>query len=82
MVELSRRGYFDEEGVFHKCGLPIEKVDPSMVHVHVCGLPFMELPLDRPGTCRHNWFERESKARADRGRRGPAVDASAGRTPT
>lgn len=52
---------FDEQGVFHKCGLPTDKQDPTMVHIHVCGLPFMELPLDRPGTCRYNWRDGEEE---------------------
>lgn len=54
---------FDEEGVFHKCGLPTESHDLTILHIHVCGLPFMELPLDRPGTCKHSWVDDEEKAR-------------------
>jgi hypothetical protein len=34
--------------------------DQTLVHVHVCGLPFMRLPLDQPGTCRYNWIDEES----------------------
>jgi hypothetical protein len=65
MVQLCSRVCF-ADGAWHKCGLPVERLDPTMVHVHVCGLPFMKLPLDRIGTCRYTWMSEEEKAKLDR----------------
>lgn len=47
----------DKEGRLHKCGLPVTGTRRIIHPVHVCGLPYMELPLDTPGTCRFNWFD-------------------------
>ena len=57
MVELCNKGHFDKEGVWHKCGLPVEHRDPDMPHVHTCGLPSMKIPLDTNGACRYCWYD-------------------------
>ncbi len=76
MVRLCNKGHFDREGVWHKCGLPVEHIDATMVHVHVCGLPSMTLPLDASGACRHGWMDPEELAKVAR-----APEAKGGREP-
>ena len=66
MVRLCNKGHFDREGVWHKCGLPVEHIDATMVHVHVCGLPSMTLPLDASVACRHGWMDPEELAKVAR----------------
>ena len=60
MVQLCNRLHF-EDGVWHKCGLPVERFDPAIVHIHICGLPSMTLPLDKVGTCRFGWMSDEER---------------------
>lgn len=48
----------DSKGTLHRCGLPVNEGKLTPHPVHVCGLPFMELPLDRVGTCLYNWMDK------------------------
>ncbi|MDG7012903.1 MAG: hypothetical protein JRN46_01585 [Nitrososphaerota archaeon] len=77
MVRLCNKCHFDGEGVWHKCGLPVEHIDATMVHVHACGLPSMTLPLDASGACRYRWMDPEELAKVAR-----APAAKGGEGPT
>lgn len=57
----------DVEGRPHRRGLPVNEHATRGHPVHVCGLPFMELPLDRPGTCRRKWFDKDASPERDIG---------------
>ncbi len=56
----------DGRGVRHRCGLGTEARDPTMVHVHVCFLPYRRFPLGPVQRCGYDWMDGEPVRASDR----------------